>query len=611
MSNFNYIDRVPVKIAENFKPPPRLYQLPLVIVHKLQLPANHYNDAPQYSYDFQLERKVLTKMPEWRRMRQLEREARRDRKERREREKLHELESKNKQMLGAVSYPSADDLSSSDSDSEEQKDDKQINVANSPDLEQTSVLRTQISSFHNILQPTILSIGDEKFQIPNGLSVEGLQSHPKNGKYSGGSKEVNAFNYKDFEEDTSSPFDNIELKTINDLDILAQVLHNTQLHTQKNPIKDELSEKSPEEEPKEIEVDSIKSQLESKENTRNTNVYKIISNSKDNLPQDRDFEGLENNKTSLQRVSFENYGQQGWCDVNIPNAIITNNSITSTANFIGNHCNISTCTSFAPSNQQESTQQQSYSMAYGTLYNSHVEPQLSQHYTNLNVHSTHCTPATSGNQNYFYAPAYNGISSEYCSPRHMQQHSTNVNSTYLSSNINNYGSSTSVSNGIHLQQHQQLQPTNEYNELNSKSKSVPDILKELSDEVRNSEIRRSRYYSFNSEEGKQNDEKQDVDEDITPKQSPVKVPKSSHDTNYYAELSPAAQRLVKNISSMGFPLQRVAKISQVFGTDDKKIVEHLIPLSELMDLGFDEAKISEALIKFDNNKEKALEYLIS
>lgn len=42
-----------------------------------------------------------------------------------------------------------------------------------------------------------------------------------------------------------------------------------------------------------------------------------------------------------------------------------------------------------------------------------------------------------------------------------------------------------------------------------------------------------------------------------------------------------------------------------------QIVEHLIPLSELLDLGFEEFKITEALIKFNNNKDKALDFLIS
>lgn len=85
---------------------------------------------------------------------------------------------------------------------------------------------------------------------------------------------------------------------------------------------------------------------------------------------------------------------------------------------------------------------------------------------------------------------------------------------------------------------------------------------------------------------------------------------------------------------MGFPLDRVSRVAERIGKDDKKvnpfylviakeanfkwnstfsfqIVEHLIPLSELLDLGFDESKISDALIQFDNNKEKALDFLIS
>lgn len=40
-------------------------------------------------------------------------------------------------------------------------------------------------------------------------------------------------------------------------------------------------------------------------------------------------------------------------------------------------------------------------------------------------------------------------------------------------------------------------------------------------------------------------------------------------------------------------------------------MEHLIPLSELADLGFEENKISDALIRNENNKNKALDDLIS
>lgn len=42
-----------------------------------------------------------------------------------------------------------------------------------------------------------------------------------------------------------------------------------------------------------------------------------------------------------------------------------------------------------------------------------------------------------------------------------------------------------------------------------------------------------------------------------------------------------------------------------------QIVDHLIRLGELLDLGFGEQQISDALLKFDNDKEKALDFLIS
>lgn len=40
-------------------------------------------------------------------------------------------------------------------------------------------------------------------------------------------------------------------------------------------------------------------------------------------------------------------------------------------------------------------------------------------------------------------------------------------------------------------------------------------------------------------------------------------------------------------------------------------MEHLLAMSELLDLGFSENKVSEALIQSDNDKDKALDILIS
>ncbi|XP_011185605.2 uncharacterized protein Ubap1_0 [Zeugodacus cucurbitae] len=578
MSNFNYMDRVPVKIAESFKPPPRLYQLPQSIVHKLQLPAEHYNKSPQYCYDFQLEQKVLAKMPEWRRLRQQERDARRERKEQREQERTQELEARNKQMLGAVSYPSTDDLSGSDSESDSKQPSNFDRERNESDTEERLILPPQMNSFHNILQPTIVSSACENSPKSNGITASCLQTQTKTGKYSSGIKDVNAFNYKDFEEDTSSPFDNIELKTINDLDILAQVLHNTQLNVQNKEIEHE-AEKLVHEDKIQVE---IKSDVAPKNNTHENTAE-------------------ENTKADLKKIDFDKLSRhQAWHNENIPNPMIAYNTLTNTTNCISSNSNTQVHAYDSFINPVQPTQQKSYQMSYNTLYNG---AEIGQKYSNFNV-QTQNTSAIFGNHNYLYTPNYNGSASIYGSPRRLVNHITDVNSTL---NVANNANPINVSNGLNSHNQQFL---NTSNYVDSKSRSVPDILEELSDEVRNSEIRRSRYYSFNSEDGKQTEDK-NIEEDITPKQSPVKVPHTSFGTNHFDKLSLTAQRLVKNISSMGFPLERVAKISTIFGTDDKKIIEHLIPLSELMDLGFDEAKISEALLKFDNNKEKALEYLIS
>ncbi|XP_011211222.2 ubiquitin-associated protein 1 isoform X1 [Bactrocera dorsalis] len=580
MSNFNYMDRVPVKISESFKPPPRLYQLPQSIVHKLQLPAEHYNEAPQYCYDFQLEKKVLAKMPEWRRLKQQEREARRERKDQREQERLQELEARNKRMLGAVNYPSTDDLSGSDNETDYKQTNNVGREKNESDTEERLILPPQINSFHNILQPTIVSSTCENSKKLNGITANKMQTHAKAGKNCSGAKEVNAFNYKDFEEDTSSPFDNIELKTINDLDILAQVLHNTQLHVQNKEIEVKEEKLSHEEKMEKIQVE-IKSELTTKDNTHKN----IIG---------------ENNK-----VDFKKLNHQPWRNENIPNPMIANNSMTNATNCISNNSSTALHPYNSLINPAQHTQQKSYQTSYNTLYNGE---EIAQKYLNFNA-QTQNTSAILGNHNYLYTHNYNGSASVYGSPRHLLNHSADVNSTQcIGSNANNYVSPIYVSNESHLQ-NQQFLNTSDY--IDSKSKSVPDILEELSDEVRNSEIRRSRYYSFNSEEEKQTEVKDFKEADITPKQSPVKVTHLSQETNHFDKLPLPAQRLVTNISSMGFPLERVAKISTIFGTDDKKIIEHLIPLSELMDLGFDEAKISEALFKFNNNKDKALEYLIS
>lgn len=79
----------------------------------------------------------------------------------------------------------------------------------------------------------------------------------------------------------------------------------------------------------------------------------------------------------------------------------------------------------------------------------------------------------------------------------------------------------------------------------------------------------------------------------------------------FSKLSLKIQTLATQISQMGFQREMVIRAVTRVGDDDKKIVEHLIPLSELLQMGFEEERVSEALIKFDNNKDLALDYLIT
>ncbi|CAL1676739.1 unnamed protein product [Lasius platythorax] len=156
----SYMDGVHVKIAEAYKPP-----------RKIGLPAAYNNRLPDVSkltYDFSLEKSVVEKMCEWRKARQAYSKALQARlKEKRKKEKKETPPS-----------PPLDCV-------------KQLPI-NTPAPETT------------ILTPQPLS-----------PPANDLQDHVKT---NGG------LDYADFDNDTSSPFDNMELKTINDMEELAQVL---------------------------------------------------------------------------------------------------------------------------------------------------------------------------------------------------------------------------------------------------------------------------------------------------------------------------------------------------------------------------------------------------
>ncbi|XP_015175119.1 PREDICTED: uncharacterized protein LOC107065701 [Polistes dominula] len=162
----SYMDGVHVKIVEAYKPP-----------RKVALPAVYNNKLPDISklvYNFSLEKSVLEKMAEWRKAREANIKARTARLE------------------------------------EKKKREKEESPPSPPPL-----------PTEGIKQPPVKVIPPPETTIltPQPLSppANDLQNHVQS----------NGLNYADFDNDTSSPFDNMELKTINDMEELAQVLQPT------------------------------------------------------------------------------------------------------------------------------------------------------------------------------------------------------------------------------------------------------------------------------------------------------------------------------------------------------------------------------------------------
>ncbi|XP_066966444.1 uncharacterized protein [Macrobrachium rosenbergii] len=126
---------------------------------------------------------------------------------------------------------------------------------------------------------------------------------------------------------------------------------------------------------------------------------------------------------------------------------------------------------------------------------------------------------------------------------------------------------------------------------------------------------------------------------------PPYTPVKSRLPDPFAELTADAQVLVQSMAEMGFPRPRVARAVQKLGTDHKKLIEVLLVLQSLQDtgedeykaelafyyymgdiqktrdhlsaakqllaLGFEESRIIDALLKHNNDRDKALEELIA
>lgn len=195
----NYTEGVPIKISERYKPPPEIH-LPTKIIQKL---AKTEVPVAFEDYNFDLEHKIISKTSEWLSWRVHERSERQERIRLRDVARLKQLEDEQKQKLNQVSYPSTDEISSCDEDEEltnEASNHSQQIIPNEKTFSPTN--------FNTILMPT------QALQDP----ILAKKAHRR---YASNSS--NKIDFSFFESDTS-PFDHLEMKSMNEMELLAQVL---------------------------------------------------------------------------------------------------------------------------------------------------------------------------------------------------------------------------------------------------------------------------------------------------------------------------------------------------------------------------------------------------
>uniref|UniRef100_A0A2M4AM43 Uncharacterized protein n=1 Tax=Anopheles triannulatus TaxID=58253 RepID=A0A2M4AM43_9DIPT len=686
----NQMDGVPVKISERFKPPP-----------KLVLPQGVVNRLSQYDigqvlrdscYGGELEDTVLKRMAEWRAIKQREREERNNRLRAVEQNRLRQIEAEQKQKLHQISYPNTDELSSASDDdedddgkgngdpsptsgatdrtkaapadeqeeSEEEENDESAPSGSSDEraakpydhterqlcsILVPTVIREPAPIAADALTPASLTIipktttataaavavcSSSVATVVTSTASIGCNNNNNNNNY-------NKINYSDFENDTSSPFDNMELRTINDLDILAQVLKlNTNLSSptgavivppkeEKEAASTEISRKSnplPEQQPPRQQQQQQLPALHSNSAYTSTpysapsQQYSMQhagfpSTNQYHQPPQTSISGagvndyLRTSYTSYhqspQQYATVGYGSQyDQARVSSGYASSTTTAASESLYSMNNYSGPSPYN--VPVSQQAAIYQPTTApTAYGYGYSHNyvaatVVPSTS-------IASGQGQTVAASTATHTYAPNY-GYSTATVPIYHGYQQSSSSSSGCTPTNPSaNYNTTAIGHHAATMVSNEGAAASGGVSGLRSKSRSVPDILRQLNDEVQDSVARRTRNNS------------QTISDRHAPavqsEEAAVATDEKRIDYTKYNQLSQAEQNLVKRISSMGFPLERVVWVLQRIGNDDKKVIEHLIPLSELLDVGFEEEKISDALLKFGNNKHKALDYLIS
>lgn len=195
----SYTDDIKVKISEKYKPPPRI-NLPMTYAQRLSLNKQVQDNMPKY--EFHLEKTVLENMRQWKTIRS---QAAHDRQE-----KLENLRMEMKK----------DELERIEQELEhEQLEEIELKtvIASTNTGASNSIYAGYSMKSDNILIPTQVTNNYSNILTP--IPLQKQENQPQMCK----PVDKSPFNISDFENDTSSPFDNMELKSINDMEELAQV----------------------------------------------------------------------------------------------------------------------------------------------------------------------------------------------------------------------------------------------------------------------------------------------------------------------------------------------------------------------------------------------------
>lgn len=544
MSHFgNYMDGVPVKISEKYKRPPRI-DLPYSVT---ECPLRAENVVESVKYCSTFEKNVLSKLKELRSAKETKKNERRHRLQLLEEVKQKKLdaiaaaeaEEKLKQLsVSEVSYPSTDEISALSPDEKAEQTCDITPTQESPEFSDTKdvafpMCTTVPESPPNILQPIqVQSNYHQNSLLDDPDPLQELKMSAKIAKLPQYNSNVDTLTFKDFENDTSSPFDNVELKTINDMELLAQVLQ---------------------------------SQRDS-----STSCHPQIY-----VPE-QGYTAVPNcvSQTQLEGITY------------LPNAFVEQSVHGPSMMYSPEHYAVSNGY-YVPSdnscdNPVPIENMNMYMPNYQYYVPANPYPAVNSNYYSTQLPTTSDVNRAPNGSPYIPQPYYFN-----CPPVTMQYSPTSPYNT--AKNIENQNSSATSQNTI-----------------KSRSRSVPDIVKELDEELASAKLRANER-SYNASPAPKatpqtsRSEKKDEKRSRRKEQLP----------NPYDKLPAKLQGVCQKIHGMGFPLDRVARVCSLLGDNDKKVIEGLLIIGELMDLGFSEGRVSAALAKHEFNRDKALDELVS